>query len=203
METIIDAAIELKHDSLLKQILRNNRVIAVVGLSPKEDRPSHRIAVYLLEQGYEVISVNPMHTEILAQPSYPSLLEIPGEIDLVVVFRRSEFVPDIVKQSIEKKARVLWLQDGVIHQEAAERALSAGLQVVMDRCILRDHKRLIHGVSLGRILADFRIQQGLSLEDVAKSIDMTPEKLEIFENDPDGGISTDLIKRIASVIEGS
>jgi uncharacterized protein len=203
METIINAVIELEHDSILREILHSNHVIALVGLSPKEDRPSHRIAVYLLEQGYKVIPVNPMHTEILGQPSYPSLLEIPSEIDLVDVFRRSEFVPEIVKESIEKKASVLWLQDGVIHQEAAEKALSAGLQVVMDRCILRDHKRLIQGTPLGRILAEFRIQQGVALEDVAKRIDMTPEKLEILENDPDGGISTGLMKRIASVIEGS
>jgi uncharacterized protein len=203
MKKIINAEIRLEHDSLLKQILLKNRVIALVGLSPKEDRPSHRIAVYLLEQGYEVIPVNPVHTEILGRPSYPSLLEIPHEIDLVDVFRRSEYVPEIVKASIKKKASVLWLQDGVIHQEAAESALSAGMQVVMDRCIFRDHKRLIHGVPLGRILADFRIQQGVSLEDVAKRIDMTPEKLEKLENDTDGNISTDLIKGIASAIEGS
>lgn len=203
MRQIIDAISGSDQDPILKRMFRQNRVIAIVGLSPREDRPSHRIATYLMDQGYEVIPVNPAHKEILNQPAYPNLLKIPQRVDLVDVFRRPEYVPEIVRDSIDKNVRVLWLQEGVIHPKAAGKASAAGIQVVMDRCIYRDHKRLIHGIHLGRILGEFRTQQGVSLEAVARQISMTPQELDALENIPESEICPDMVKRIASAIENS
>ena len=123
-------------------ILRSAHTIAVVGLSSKRYRPSYGVAEYLRGVGYRVIPVNPMEKEVLGEKSYPDLESIPEPVDIVDVFRRSEFVPEIVEAAIRKGAKVVWMQEGVVHEEAARRAEAAGLTVVMDRCILKDHRRL-------------------------------------------------------------
>jgi predicted CoA-binding protein len=202
METIIDAESGVSQNDVLRKILQENQVVAVVGLSPRQNRPSHRIASYLLEQGYQVIPVNPGHADILNQTAYPDLKQIPGNVDLVDVFRQSVYVPEIVQQAIDKKVRVVWLQEGVVHRQAASAATSVGIKVVMDRCIYRDHKRLIRGIPLGCILSDFRIQQGCSLDEVAQRLGISSGELEALENAPDEEISPDMVKRIASAIEG-
>lgn len=132
-------------ESTIQEILRNSKVIAVVGLSPKSDRPSHRVASYLKEQGYKIIPVRPVTEEILGEKAYSSLKEIPGDIqvDVVDVFRKSEDVPPIVEQAIEIGAKAVWLQEGIVNEEAAQKARAAGLKVVMDRCMLKDHKRFL------------------------------------------------------------
>jgi uncharacterized protein len=123
------------------EILESVRTIAVVGLSSKRYRPSYGVAEYLKLSGYRIIPVNPEETEVLGEKCYPDLDSVPGEIDVVDIFRRSEFVPEIVEAAIRKGAKVVWMQEGVIHEEAASRAREAGLAVVMDRCILKDHRR--------------------------------------------------------------
>jgi predicted CoA-binding protein len=123
-------------------ILREARTVAVVGLSPNPERPSHRVARYLQEQGYRIVPVNPTVQSVLGERSYPSLAEIPEPVDVVDVFRRSEDVPPVVEQAIAIGARVVWMQEGVVHPEAAERARTAGLAVVMDRCMRKEHSRL-------------------------------------------------------------
>ena len=115
--------------------------IAVVGMSPKPERPSHYVAMYLIENGYEVIPVNPGHKKIAGITSYPSLLDIPKKVDVVDVFRRPEYVLLIAEAAIEIGAKALWLQDGVIHEEAADLAEKAGLLVVMNDCMLRRHRQ--------------------------------------------------------------
>jgi predicted CoA-binding protein len=126
------------------EILQSAKTVAVVGLSGKRYRPSYGVAEYLKREGYRVIPVNPEETEVLGEKSYPDLDSVPGEIDVVDIFRRPEFVPEIVEAAIRKGAKVVWMQEGVIHEEAAKRAREAGLTVVMDRCILKDHRRLAH-----------------------------------------------------------
>lgn len=126
----------------IPEILRNARTIAVVGLSGKRFRPSYGVAEYLKRAGYRIIPVNPMEAEVLGERSYPDLDAIPEAVDIVDVFRRSEFVPEIVEAAIRKGAKLVWMQEGVYHEEAARRAEAAGLAVVMDRCILKDHRRL-------------------------------------------------------------
>ena len=126
----------------ISEILRSARTIAVVGLSAKRYRPSYGVAEYLQKAGYRIIPVNPGVTEVLGEKAYPDLDSVPEPIDIVDIFRRPEFVPEIVEAAIRKKARVVWMQEEVFHEEAALRAESAGLQVVMDRCILKDHRRL-------------------------------------------------------------
>jgi uncharacterized protein len=122
-------------------ILQSARTIAVVGLSGKRYRPSYGVAEYLQRSGYRIIPVNPEETEVLGEKSYPDLDSVPGQVDVVDIFRRSEFVPEIVEAAIRKGAKAVWMQEGVIHEEAASRARQAGLAVVMDRCILKDHRR--------------------------------------------------------------
>jgi uncharacterized protein len=126
------------------EILQSARTIAVVGLSAKRYRPSYGVAEYLQRSGYRIIPVNPQESEVLGEQSYPNLDSVPVEIDVVDIFRRSEFVPEIVEAAIRKGAKVVWMQEGVIHEEAARRAREAGLTVVMDRCILKDHRRLAY-----------------------------------------------------------
>jgi len=126
------------------ELLQTARTIAIVGLSGKRYRPSYGVAEYLKREGYRVIPVNPEETEVLGEKCYPDLDSVPGEIDVVDIFRRPEFVPEIVEAAIRKGAKVVWMQEGVIHEEAARRAREAGLTVVMDRCILKDHRRLAH-----------------------------------------------------------
>jgi predicted CoA-binding protein len=126
------------------EILQSARTVAIVGLSGKRYRPSFGVAEYLKREGYRVIPVNPEETEVLGEKCYPDLDSVPDEIDVVDIFRRSEFVPEIVEAAIRKGAKVIWMQEGVMNEEAARRAQEAGLTVVMDRCILKDHRRLAH-----------------------------------------------------------
>jgi hypothetical protein len=123
-------------------ILGEARTIAVVGLSARRFRPSHGVAEYLQRAGYRIIPVNPKIAEVLGERSYASLDEVPEPVDIVDIFRRPEHVPEIVEAAIRKGAKTIWMQEGVVHEEAARRAESAGLAVIMDRCILKEHKRL-------------------------------------------------------------
>ena len=123
-------------------ILNEYRIIAMVGLSPDPNRPSHRVAKYLINHGYKVIPVNPDTQEILGIRSYSDMSSIPEPIEIVDIFRRSEEVMPIVDEAIKIGAKVVWMQEGVINEEAALRAQDAGLLVVMDRCMLKEHKRL-------------------------------------------------------------
>jgi hypothetical protein len=118
------------------------KIIAVVGLSPKEIRPSYGVAKYLQSAGYKIIPVNPGHPEILGEKSYPTLKDIPIEVDIVDVFRRPEFVMPIAEAAIEIGAKAIWFQDGVINVEAAQKAEEAGLLVVMNDCMLRQHNAI-------------------------------------------------------------
>ena len=132
-----------KIDVDLATILRSCRRIAVVGLSPKSVRPSHQVAVYLLSAGYEVVPVNPGQDEILGLKCYPDLESVPGAVDIVDVFRNPGDVPGVVDSAIAIGARVIWLQLGIVHAEAAWKAREAGLTVIMDRCIKIDHQNLL------------------------------------------------------------
>ena len=116
--------------------------IAVVGMSPKPEWPSHYVAMYLEEHGYNIIPVNPGHNEIAGMKSYPSLLDIPQTIDVVDVFRRSEYVLPIAESAVTVGAKALWLQDGVINEDGAALAEKAGLLVVMNDCMLRRHRQM-------------------------------------------------------------
>ena len=116
------------------------KIIAVVGLSPKEIRPSYGVARYLQSVGYKIIPVNPGHPEILGEKSYPTLKDIPVEVDIVDVFRRSEHVMPITEAAIDIGAKAIWFQDGVINAGAAQKAEEAGLLVVMNDCMLRQHQ---------------------------------------------------------------
>ena len=127
----------------IESIIKETKTIAVVGLSPNPQRPSHDVARYLQQQGYRIIPVNPSVTEVLGEKSYPDLSSIPEHIDVVDIFRRSEDVPPIVEEAIKVKASAVWMQEGVINEEAAKRARRAGLRVVMDKCMLKEHKRLL------------------------------------------------------------
>lgn len=127
----------------IAELLRTSRTIAVVGLSASKFRPSYGVSRYMQQAGYRIIPVNPNESEVLGEKSYASLAEVPERIDIVDIFRRSEFVPEIVRQAIQAGARAVWMQEGVVHEEAAAEAQKAGLFVVMDRCILKDHQRLI------------------------------------------------------------
>ena len=125
----------------IKTILEESKTVAVVGLSPKVERDSHQVAKYLQGQGYRIIPVNPNADEILGERSYPDLTSISEPIDVVDIFRRPEAVPEIVEEAIKVWAKTVWMQEGVIHEEAAARAREAGLQVVMDRCMMVEHRR--------------------------------------------------------------
>jgi predicted CoA-binding protein len=123
------------------EILKSCRTIAVVGLSSKHHRPSYGVSQYMQQAGYRIIPVNPAESEVLGEKSYPRLEDVPDKIDLVDIFRRSEFLGPIVDSAIAVGARAVWMQEGVEDQEAAERASRAGLLVVMDRCILKEHRK--------------------------------------------------------------
>ena len=132
-------------DEEIKRTLTTCRTVAVVGISPKQDRPSFLVASYLKSKGYRIIPVRPDGDILLGEKVYRSLLDIPKEIsiDIVDVFRRSEEVPPIVEEAIQRGAKVVWMQEGVIHQEAGDKAERAGLKVVMDRCMKKEHQRLL------------------------------------------------------------
>jgi len=129
----------------LKEILSNSKTVAVVGISPKEDRPSYIVASYLKSKGYQIIPVRPDGEEILGEKVYHSLIEIPKEIkvEVVDIFRKSEDVPPIVEEAIQRGAKVVWMQEGITHKEAGEKAEKAGLKVIMDRCMKKEHQRLL------------------------------------------------------------
>ena len=126
----------------IKKILQTTQKIAVVGLSPKEERDSNKVAKYLLERGYDIVPVNPGQKEILGKTCYKNLTDIPFPVDVVDMFLNPKRVPPIVDQAIEIGAPILWMQIGVIHNEAAKKAKEAGMTVVMDRCIKDEHERL-------------------------------------------------------------
>ena len=123
----------------VSQILKTSRTIAVVGLSSRRHRPSYGVAEYLQSVGYRIVPVNPGETEVLGEKCYARLEDIPEPVDIVNIFRRSELVPAIVESAIPIGARAVWMQEGVIHHEAAERARRAGLVAVMNTCILKEH----------------------------------------------------------------
>jgi uncharacterized protein len=127
----------------IAEILRSAHSIAVVGLSSKRFRPSYGVAEYLKNAGYHIIPVNPQEESVLGEKCFAELAQIPEHVDIVDIFRRSEFVPEIVDAAIRKGARVIWMQEGVIHEEAAAKARAAGLEVVMDRCLLKEHRRML------------------------------------------------------------
>ena len=130
------------------QILEKHKNIALVGLSSNPFRPSHFAAIYLLAMGYNVIPVNPREKEILGRKSYPSLRDVPEPVEVVDIFREPSAVPAIVEDAIRIGAKVIWMQLGIIHEEAAERSSQAGLQVVMDRCMKIEHARFFGGLSI-------------------------------------------------------
>ena len=134
---------------LVDQQLRNSRTIAVVGLSPDSERPSHFVAKYLQENGYRIIPINPLIREVLGERCHADLRSAPGPIDLVDIFRRSEHTLPIVEQAIEVGARYIWMQDGIVNEEAAAMARAAGLSVVMDNCAMREHRRRYGGSKTG------------------------------------------------------
>ena len=125
----------------IPELLRVSRVIAVVGLSSKKFRPSFGVAEYLQREGYRIIPVNPNEAEVLGEKSYARLEDVPEKIDIVDIFRRSEFVKPLVESAIQLGAKAVWMQEGVEDERAAEKARQAGLTVVMDRCILKEHSR--------------------------------------------------------------
>ncbi|MEK6801771.1 MAG: CoA-binding protein [Nitrospirota bacterium] len=127
----------------LVRLIRECRTIAVVGLSSNPARPSYRVAAYMQQQGKVVIPVNPRESGVLGARAYPALSAVPGPVDLVNIFRRSEEAGAVVDEAILVKAKAVWLQEGVIDEAAAERARRAGLQVVMDRCWLKEHLRCV------------------------------------------------------------
>ncbi|HUJ51440.1 MAG TPA: CoA-binding protein [Bryobacteraceae bacterium] len=125
----------------IQELLRSSRVIAVVGLSSKKFRPSYGVAEYMQREGYRIIPVNPHEKEVLGEKSYARLEDIGEPIDIVDIFRRSEFVAPLVESAIRVGAKAIWMQEGVEDEEAARKAREAGLFVVMDRCILKEHSR--------------------------------------------------------------
>jgi predicted CoA-binding protein len=124
----------------IQHMLQHARTIAVVGLSDNPLRPSHGVAAYLQSQGYRIIPVNPEIKASLGEKAYPSLLDVPEKIDIVDIFRRPEFVEKVVDQAIQLKVPAIWMQEEVIHEKAAQKARAAGIFVVMDRCILVEHR---------------------------------------------------------------
>ena len=131
--------------TIIEDILKNSRTIAVVGLSGDPERPSNRVAGYLKENGYSIIPVNPNEKTVLGETSYPDLASIPEKVDVVQVFRRSEEVPPVVRDAIRVGARAVWMQEGVVNRPAAAEARKAGLKVVMDKCMFKEHYRLYGG----------------------------------------------------------
>jgi predicted CoA-binding protein len=133
----------MNNDQMMKDILLSARTIASVGLSSNQEKESYWIVLYLKEQGYRIIPVNPTADEILGEKAYPDLESVPEKIDVVQVFRKSEDVPPVVDSAIKAGAKVVWMQEGIVNEEAAQKAREAGLQVVMDACMRMTHRRLI------------------------------------------------------------
>ena len=133
----------MNSDQEMKDILLSIKTIASVGVSSNAGKVSYSVAKYLMDHGYRVIPVNPTATEILGEKSYPDLSSVPDKIDVVQVFRRPEDVPPVVEEAIKAGAKVVWMQEGIVNEEAAQMARDAGLQVVMDACMRVNHIRLI------------------------------------------------------------
>ena len=131
----------------LRRIMKENRTIAIVGLSAQWHRPSNFAAKYMIDHGYTVIPVNPLYEEVLGQKCYKCLRDIPGPVDMVDCFRKSGDIPPLADDAIAIRAKVLWMQLGVVNEAAAEKALAAGLEVVMDRCVKIEHGRLFGGLN--------------------------------------------------------
>jgi len=123
----------------ITKLLESCKTIAVVGLTDTPTRPSYGVSHYMQSQGYRIIPVNPNITQWMGEKAYPSLLDVPEKIDIVNIFRRPDAVPEVVEQAIQIKAPAIWMQEGVVHHEAAEKARKAGIFVVMDKCILKEH----------------------------------------------------------------
>jgi predicted CoA-binding protein len=131
------------NDRELTELLQHAKTIAVVGLSSNPARASFGVCRFLQRQGYRIIPVNPRETEVLGERAYPLVKDVPDQIDIVDIFRRSEAVLEVVEDALEKKPRCIWMQEGVVNEEAAKRAEAAGVPVVMDRCILKEIARLL------------------------------------------------------------
>ncbi len=131
----------LTQDSQIKALLEQTKTIAVVGLSPDPTKPSYEVSSYLQSKGYKIVPVRPDTEEVLGEKAYTSLSEIPFPIDIVDIFRRVEFIPEIVDQAIKIGAKAVWMQLGLEHEQAAQKAISNGMDVVMDRCLLIEHKK--------------------------------------------------------------
>lgn len=132
--------VTLANSDPIRKLLERARTIAVVGLSASPLRPSHGVSAYMQAQGYRIIPVNPTIAEALGEKAYPSLLEVPDKIEIVNIFRRPEFVEEVVDQAIQLNVPAIWMQEGVIHQKAAEKAQKAGIFILMDLCILKEHR---------------------------------------------------------------
>ena len=126
-----------------ENLLRNAKTIAVVGLSSSRWRPSYGVSEYMQSAGYHIVPVNPKESEVLGEKAFATLDEVPGSVDIVNIFRQPRFVPEIVDAAIRIGAKGIWMQEGVVHEEAAQKARAAGLEVVMDRCILKEHRKMI------------------------------------------------------------
>ena len=124
------------------RILREYRTVAVVGISADEARPSYRVARYLKEHGYRIIPINPREKEVLGERCYPDLCSVPEQVEVVDVFRRARLLPRVVAEAMYAGAKVVWMQEGIVHEAAARRAREAGMEVVMDRCMMKEHKKL-------------------------------------------------------------
>ena len=132
----------MNNDKEMKEILLSAKIVASVGLSSNQEKESYWIVSYLKEQGYKIVPVNPTATEILGEKVYPSLSAIPDKVDVVQVFRKPEDVPPVVEEAIKIGAKVVWMQEGIVNEEAAQKARDAGLQVVMNACMRATHRRL-------------------------------------------------------------
>ena len=133
----------MNSDKEMKEILLSTRTIASVGLSSNPEKESHGIAYYLKQQGYQIIPVNPTATEIFGLKVYPDLESVPVKVDVVQVFRKPEDVPPVVDSAIKIGAKVVWMQEGIVNEEAAAKARAAGLKVIMDACMRATHRRLV------------------------------------------------------------
>jgi predicted CoA-binding protein len=132
--------VSLPQSDPITELLKHSKIIAVVGLSCNPMRPSHDVSAYMQSQGYRIIPVNPQIAECLGEKAYPTLLDVPEKVDIVNIFRRPEFVEEVVDQAIQRKVSAVWMQEDVVHERAAEKAREAGIFVVMDRCILKEHR---------------------------------------------------------------
>ncbi len=130
----------LPQDDPIAELLKRSKTIAVVGLSDSPLRASHGVSAYMQSHGYRIIPVNPNIRECLAEKAYPTLADVPEKIDIVNIFRRPEYVEEVVDQAVQLKVPAIWMQEDVIHEKAAEKARKAGIFVVMDRCILKEHR---------------------------------------------------------------